>query len=89
MVNFKWMNILSLLLFLSHNEMLTIVRASWQASNGSWYKMNDSLVNKVELSEVLLQKAYLLFYNRSTGAAGSENKEPSDGVDMQSGNANR
>uniref|UniRef100_A0A8C4QHS6 Ubiquitin carboxyl-terminal hydrolase 36 n=1 Tax=Eptatretus burgeri TaxID=7764 RepID=A0A8C4QHS6_EPTBU len=60
-----------------------------KASNGSWYKMNDSLVNKVELSEVLLQKAYLLFYNRSTGAAGSENKEPSDGVDMQSGYVNR
>uniref|UniRef100_A0A8C4NC19 USP domain-containing protein n=1 Tax=Eptatretus burgeri TaxID=7764 RepID=A0A8C4NC19_EPTBU len=69
--------------------MLTIVRASWQASNGSWYKMNDSLVNKVELSEVLLQKAYLLFYNRSTGAAGGENKEPSESVDMQSGDANR
>jgi len=63
------MNVLSLLVFLSHNEMLTIVRASWQASNGSWCRMNDSLVDKVELSEAMLQKAYLLFYSRSACAA--------------------
>ena len=31
--------------------------------------MNDSLVDKVELSEAMLQKAYLLFYSRSACAA--------------------
>ena len=82
MVNFECMNVLSFLVFLSRNEMLTIVCASWQASNGSWYKMNDSVVKKVELREVLLEKAYHLFYSCS---AGGENTEPSDSVEMQHG----
>uniref|UniRef100_A0A8C4WWP8 Ubiquitin carboxyl-terminal hydrolase 36 n=1 Tax=Eptatretus burgeri TaxID=7764 RepID=A0A8C4WWP8_EPTBU len=38
-----------------------------KASNGSWYKMNDSFVSPVNLGDVLRQQAYLLFYVRSDG----------------------
>uniref|UniRef100_A0A8C4R031 USP domain-containing protein n=1 Tax=Eptatretus burgeri TaxID=7764 RepID=A0A8C4R031_EPTBU len=61
-----------------HEDMMDLI-LDVEASNGSWYKMNDSVVKQVELREVLLAKAYLLFYSCS---AGGENTEPSDSVEM-------
>ena len=37
-----------------------------KAPNDSWYRADDSRVNKVQLQEALSQKAYILFYKRVT-----------------------
>jgi len=37
---------------------------SLQASNGLWYKMDDTSVVRRDVNEVLRQQAYLLFYVR-------------------------
>lgn len=36
----------------------------WQASNGQWFQMNDSVVSLSNIKTVLNQEAYLLFYVR-------------------------
>lgn len=36
----------------------------WQASNGLWYQMNDSIVSTSDIRSVLNQQAYVLFYIR-------------------------
>ncbi|XP_061335909.1 ubiquitin carboxyl-terminal hydrolase 36-like [Pezoporus flaviventris] len=38
-----------------------------KASNGQWYKMNDSVVSHSNIQEALKQEAYLLFYLRLSG----------------------
>ncbi|XP_061209334.1 ubiquitin carboxyl-terminal hydrolase 36-like, partial [Neopsephotus bourkii] len=38
-----------------------------KASNGQWYKMNDSVVCHSNIKSVLNQEAYLLFYVRLSG----------------------
>lgn len=47
-----WSNLISLLL------------AVLQASNGLWYQMNDSIVSTSDIRSVLSQQAYVLFYIR-------------------------
>ncbi|KAI9146588.1 hypothetical protein BKA69DRAFT_1045570 [Paraphysoderma sedebokerense] len=39
-------------------------RAFIKNSNGTWYSMNDTMIQQVSLSTVLKQEAYMLFYTR-------------------------
>lgn len=53
----------------AHNKCLPllnykIIHNSFQASNGQWYQMNDSLVHSSNIKVVLNQQAYVLFYLR-------------------------
>lgn len=41
-----------------------IIHDYFQASNGQWYQMNDSLVHSSNIKVVLNQQAYVLFYLR-------------------------
>ncbi|XP_074874681.1 uncharacterized protein LOC142025885 [Buteo buteo] len=47
-----------------------------KASNGLWYEMNDSSVDLCDISTVLQQQAYLLFYVRSSDLRGGRPSSP-------------
>ncbi|XP_029862616.1 LOW QUALITY PROTEIN: ubiquitin carboxyl-terminal hydrolase 42-like [Aquila chrysaetos chrysaetos] len=47
-----------------------------KASNGLWYEMDDSSVDRCDISTVLQQQAYLLFYVRSPDFRGGRPSSP-------------
>ena len=51
-------------------------------TNGNWYCMNDSKVQRVNLNEVLNQNAYVLYYVRTTNAKTSEKNNSLDDFEI-------
>ncbi|XP_055567968.1 ubiquitin carboxyl-terminal hydrolase 42-like [Falco cherrug] len=60
-----------------------------KASDGLWYQMNDTLVDRCDINTVLVQQAYLLFYVRAAGEKSllrqrERSRSPWHGYDLRS-----